>query len=471
MGLKALGTALPPAFKDRMREQLGDEYGAFIESYGQSSLRALRLNPLKMEKKELIDLFSQNKGLAPFFHLENIPWEETGFYYGSEDEPGRSPYHDAGVYYIQEPSAMLPVNLLMSGSSQGEEGLRILDLCAAPGGKSTQIAARMNGKGLLICNEVIPARCRILSENIERMAVRNAIVLNEEPDRLSERFEEYFDRILVDAPCSGEGMFRKNEAAVSEWSEEIVKLCAERQQEILKAADRMLKYGGTLVYSTCTFSKAENEETTEIFLKEHPEYRLKEQIRLMPHRIKGEGHFAAKLIKGEGDPSELSLRGKKGRASLSPEDVRDFFQFADENLVSVEDSVGITKKDPMGKALIRFGDNLYLAPGECPELTGLKVLRPGLQLGTSRKGHFIPSHALALSLKPGDFRRSVMLPVYTEGSGEGDLRIKEYLKGMTFPFEGENGWYLICADGFSAGFGKLSGNVMKNHYPKGLRRQ
>ena len=238
---------LPQEFENRMKKMLGEEYPDFAASYDRERFQSLRLNPLKADREKFLEQ-------APF-SLSPVPWAEYGFYYESSEQPGKHPYHDAGVYYIQEPSAMAPAEYL-----DAEPGEKILDLCAAPGGKSTQIAVKMRGKGILVCNEIHPARAKILSENVERMGIRNAIVLNETPQKLAEHFTEYFDRILVDAPCSGEGMFRKNETACEEWSMENVRLCAERQDEILDCAASMLRPGGRLVYSTricamCTSSQ------------------------------------------------------------------------------------------------------------------------------------------------------------------------------------------------------------------------
>ena len=391
-------------------------------------------------------------------------------------------------------------------------GERILDLCAAPGGKSTQIAAAMRGEGLLICNEIHPARAAILSENIERMGVRNALVLNETPDRLADRFPGFFDRILVDAPCSGEGMFRKNEAAGEEWSPENVQMCAERQREILEYAYQMLRPGGRLCYSTCTFAPAENEGSIGWLLKKHPDLYvlpvpmpegfapghpewadmeeveemeetagqtsgpeagsasgpapgLEHTMRLWPHRLRGEGHFVAVLEKaGETGTKEQSAkqeaeklpakrtRRRDGEKGLGEKDYAEFSAFAQENL-----------RVQLSGIYLRFGEQLYLAPEETPVLRGLKVLRPGLHLGTVKKNRFEPSHALALTLKPEDAAHAVSLD--TEGR-----QVKDYLNGLTFPAEGEKGWYLICADGCSLGWGKLAGGIMKNHYPKGLRK-
>ena len=493
---------IPEKFKERMKLLLGGEYEDFMAALEQERYQALRVNPMKMDREEFLRK-------APF-SLSPVPWEENGFYYEKKEnlpQPGKHPWHEAGVYYIQEPSAMSAVPFL-----EARPGERILDLCAAPGGKSTQIAAAMRGEGLLICNEIHPARAAILSENIERMGVRNALVLNETPDRLADRFPGFFDRILVDAPCSGEGMFRKNEAAGEEWSPENVQMCAERQREILEYAYQMLRPGGRLCYSTCTFAPAENEGSIGWLLKKHPDMHvlpipmpegfapghpewadmeeveemeetagqtsgpeagsasgpapgLEHTMRLWPHRLRGEGHFVAVLEKaGETGTKEQSAkqeaeklpakrtRRRDGEKGLGEKDYAEFSAFAQENL-----------RVQLSGIYLRFGEQLYLAPEETPVLRGLKVLRPGLHLGTVKKNRFEPSHALALTLKPEDAAHAVSLDA--EGR-----QVKDYLNGLTFPAEGEKGWYLICADGCSLGWGKLAGGIMKNHYPKGLRK-
>ncbi len=461
---------LPQEFVGRMKEMLGEEYEAFENSYEQGKYQSLRINPLKAGKNEFLE--------KQPFTLDIVPWCENGYYYSTDDTPGKHPYHEAGVYYIQEPSAMAPVEYL-----DVKPGERVLDLCAAPGGKSTQIATKMQGKGMLMCNEIHPARAKILSENIERLGITNAVVLNETPAYLSDMFEGYFDKILVDAPCSGEGMFRKNEEACTEWSLENVRICSERQDEILDCAASMLKPGGRIVYSTCTFAPMENEGSIYRFLKRHAEFAteivpmydgmtagklewyLKEDacteteveeqvartIRLWPHRLRGEGHYLAVLTK-KGQLSDFPGYCKNPpEKGISDKECDDFYAFCKESLVSV----------PQGTK-IKFGDQLYLVPENMPSLKGLKVLRPGLHLGTLKKNRFEPSHALALALSNETVRHSVN---YASDSYE----IKAYLNGQTLNYEGEKGWYLITVDGYSIGWAKLAGTVLKNHYPKGLR--
>lgn len=453
---------LPKEFLTRMEQLLGKEYPDFLQSYDRPRAQALRFNPLKGKLADFLER-------APFT-LRPVPWETNGFYYGQGETPGKHPYHEAGVYYIQEPSAMAPAAYL-----DPQPGERVFDLCAAPGGKSTQIAAAMQGRGILISNEIHPARAKILSENMERMGVTNAVVTNESPDTLAERFESWFDRIMVDAPCSGEGMFRKNEDAAEEWSPENVQLCASRQDKILECAAGMLKPGGRMVYSTCTFAPEENEGTISRFLEKHEEFILCETpkypgmepaggkwmkeapvslengIRLFPHRLEGEGHFLAVLQKKGASPE--GYRGSCGgcEKEAAKKELGEYFAFCRENL----------KQIPVGK-LLRFGEQLYLAPEDLPALKGLKVLRPGLHLGTLKKNRFEPSHALALSLSREEVCHTWELSAAAE-------EIRAYLSGQTFPAEGEKGWYLITVDGYSIGWGKLAGNTMKNHYPKGLR--
>ncbi len=490
MGLRMV----PELFLERMEKMLGADYPAFADSFGERKYQALRLNPLKknMLGESAATYLKPGSGRETLFELRPVPWESNGYYYSSQVAPGKHPYHDAGVYYIQEPSAMAPVPFL-----QVQPGDKVLDLCAAPGGKSTQIAAALEGEGLLICNEIHPARAKILSENVERMGIRNACVTNETPERLADRFPIYFDKILVDAPCSGEGMFRKNEGACDEWSPENVILCGERQDGILDCAARMLRPGGRMVYSTCTFAPVENEGSIARFLMRHPEFALEEMdktafgqaaenglmngqreylqyageeakslageaaelehtLRIWPHLVQGEGHFAAVLVKEGQVPEDYESRSTYGvEPGISEKELGDYLPFAKETLKGY-----MPGKNP-GKYL-KFGENLYLAPEELPALKGLKVLRPGLQLGTCKKNRFEPSHALALALSPEE-------AVHVWNLSSEDRTCIAYLNGQTFPADGEKGWYLICVDGFALGWGKLAGGMMKNHYPKGLR--
>ena len=428
---------LPEAFLTRMQAQLGGEYDDFLKSLERPRAVALRFNPLKGERPRL-----------PFVG-ENVPWEPEGFYYDPDSRPGIHVFLEAGVYYLREASAMAPVALL-----DPQPGEKVCDLCAAPGGKTTQIAGRMLGEGFLLCNEINPKRAKILSRNIERMAVSNALVTNEHPAVLAERFAGFFDRVLVDAPCSGEGMFRKEEAAVTDWSQETVEMCARRQAELLHSAAQMVRPGGRLVYSTCTFAPEEDEMTVAAFLKVHPEFAPEEvdapwfvpgenaSYRMWPHKLLGEGHFAAVLRKMEGNETETPIPA----GGKLPKEWQSFAK-----------ELGI--RLPEGKAAA-FGQNLYWAPADMPDISRLKVLRPGLELGTAKKDRFEPAHALALWLKECRNTQN-----YGPESGE----MKAYLHGEVVTSD-VKGWCLVQADGYSIGWGKGDGRVLKNHYPKGLRR-
>ncbi|MBQ7795329.1 MAG: RsmF rRNA methyltransferase first C-terminal domain-containing protein [Lachnospiraceae bacterium] len=477
---------LPEAFVLKMQTLLGDEAKKFFESYDDVRRYGLRLNPLKCggEIPEYVQ------------ELKRIPWAAEGYYYDETMRPGKHPFHEAGVYYIQEPSAMAVAEAL-----EPKSGERILDLCAAPGGKSTHLAGKMAQKGLLVCNEIHPQRAKILAQNVERMGISNAVVTNMEPAGLVDTFRGFFDGIVVDAPCSGEGMFRKDENARSEWSPDHVTLCANRQDGILDCAAEMLRYGGRIAYSTCTFSPEENEQAVARFLERHPEFhvevpvcaphfsaghadwaggcaKVEKTVRIWPHKVDGEGHFLALLVKGERSEREMFVEevsapvekkaksGKKGGKNAGKNagksagpDLGDFYSFCEDMIVDQE-WLAAEKK------FLTFGDNLYLVPAEMPEMAGLKVLRPGLHVGTLKKGRLEPSHALALFLKKEDVKRSLEI-----GSGE---QAEKYLKGETLTIPEEQsqlkGWVLVTVEGYSIGFGKADRGVLKNHYPKGLRK-
>ncbi len=467
---------LPPAFVAKMQKLLSAEWKEFELCYENNKYQGLRFNPLKKGlhrqnyKQLLLDLSIQE--------MEPVLWAEHAYYYPEEARPGRHPYHEAGLYYIQEPSAMCAASLLAP-----LPGERVLDLCAAPGGKSTQLASFLNQKGLLICNEIHPARCKILSQNIERAGIANAIVTNEDSKTLAKHFPEYFHKILVDAPCSGEGMFRKNPEAALEWSENQVEFCAKRQLEILENAAKMLMLGGTMLYSTCTFSPEENEGVIGYFLQTHPEFsivskenpyfssgnpawgnhmeELSHTFRLWPHRLNGEGHFAA-LLKKNGQITEseevLKKKSKSGKKLLE-----ELKKFTSQTLTEeMEDFI-------FSGDFTLFGEQLYRLPPDSPDLSGLRVLRPGLHIGSFGKNNFKPGHALALFLGQKNVKNSVSLSL-------SDKWTKMYYNGETLDCEAvktnaANGWCLVCINGYSAGWGKIAGGMIKNHYPKGLRKE
>ncbi|AOT72344.1 RsmF rRNA methyltransferase first C-terminal domain-containing protein [Geosporobacter ferrireducens] len=449
---------LPEQFLNKMKEFLQDEYEAFLASYEQPRVQGLRINTLKISVEDFLKI-------SPFT-LEPVPWCKEGFYYREEDRPGKHPYYHAGLYYIQEPSAMIPVEIL--GAQSGE---RILDVCAAPGGKTVQLANEMKGTGLLVSNEINLNRVKALIRNIELFGIHNAIVTNVSAEKLVNYFEGFFDRILVDAPCSGEGMFRKDEAMVKSWEKQGPDYYISIQAEILSYMSRMLKSGGQAVYSTCTFSREENEAVIEDFLERHKAFQLKpiehfknafgitapvanhsdiqiNTMRLWPHKISGEGHFAACLEKNRLE-KEFIARAENNQGISAP---REFIEFMEKNLViSFEGPYEI------------HGDQLYQVPKGVPSLRGLKVLRSGLLLGTLKKNRFEPSQAMAMALKKQDAQRTVD---FSSRSQE----VIKYLKGETLHIDGEKGWTLVCVDGFPLGWAKQTENLLKNEYPAAWRR-
>ena len=463
---------LPQPFVERIRKQLEEESESFLNALSLKAYKGLRLNSLKVDK-----LSQPFETIKEIFGLKPVPWCEEGFYYDAGSRPGLHPYHQAGLYYLQEPSAMLPVVMLAP-----QPGELVLDLSAAPGGKATQIVARMRNQGLLIANEIHPARAKILAENLERWGATNTVVTNESPERLVECFHEVFDRILVDAPCSGEGMFRKDANAIQEWSLDQVAACARRQKHILHSAATMLKPGGRLVYSTCTFAPEENEEQIARFLEAHPEYTLLEEKRIWPHLHPGEGHYVAVLAKRDESanptrepapvkPSKERKRNKeKKRADTGSwrEPWRQFEQFLDH--------ASLTWKPEQGCPIAR-GSQLYWLPEHeslkrhVDRLLGLKLLSPGLHLSHIKKGRIEPAHALALAMAPGSIANFVSFAPDQD-------ELQRFLRGETIHispsdergFNVEDGWVAVCVDGHALGWGKKVKSVIKNHLPKGLRR-
>lgn len=509
------GRELPEAFVEEMEALFGRlpgvsvaELPAFFKSLQGERSFGLRRNPLKYAKEEFEEKMP--------FSLTPVPWAEEGYFYRREEQPGKSPYHEAGAFYMQEPSAMIVAELL--GAKPGE---RILDLCAAPGGKSTHIAGKMRGEGLLVCNEYVPARAGILNRNLERMGVRNCVILSESAERLALRFPLFFDRVLVDAPCSGEGMFRKEEQALLQWSTENVAMCAERQKEILAEAAKCLRPGGVLVYSTCTFSEAEDETVIREFLEEHGEFQADETVfteilekagvcpgalpgtvRMWPHKLRGEGHFVARLIKGGGSgmsggqavsasaeempegqiaPAEempgrqaallpageascrqrhfpkgkrADSRPRENAKQSSGRDAEKYFQDFCRQYLRQEYRDELEKNG----TLVWKKECLFLVPENMPNLGGLRVERGGLFLGEAKKGRFEPAHTWAMTLK----KENVLQAVEAEEP-------TAYLRGESFADNGHSGWVLVLFQGKPLGWGKAGGNTVKNHYPKGLR--
>ena len=446
---------LPEEFLQRMKKLLGSEYDAFYACYSQNPLRALRVNSLKISTESFQNRFPYSLQKTPFC-------KESFFVEEAFQNPGRHPLHHAGAFYMQEPSAASVVTVLNPQPND-----KVLDLCAAPGGKSTQIAAALQGTGLLWSNEIVRKRAKILLSNVERMGIRNSVVSSCHPEALSERLAVFFDKILVDAPCSGEGMFRRDEQAAAEWSEEHVKTCALRQLSILQSAKRMLCPGGVLVYSTCTFSIEENEEVIFRFLKENPDFILEridvpfgrpgfaygQEALSYTRRIfpmdGGEGHFIARLRKTEGKKEKIPFY----QAKQLPSEMR---RLCEKMLKEVLAS-------PVEGILSMAGDTVLWLPEGLPELKGLTILRAGLALGNIRKNRIEPAHALFLAAQENDLYKtidfssdSIEIEKFLRGE---EIEVPSFLKGYTG----------VSVEHVVTGFGKASNGMLKNHYPKGLR--
>lgn len=462
---------LPQRFLERMQALLGAEFPAFAAVYDRPTTHGLRVNTLKLTP-------AQFEAISPF-PLEPLPWSPAGFVVSEEQRPGKHPYHAAGLYYLQDAHAQAVGEILAA-----QPGERVLDLAASPGGKTTHLASRMQNRGVLVANEIKTKRIGHLAANLERWGVRNAAITNETPERLAEFFGPFFDRVLVDAPCSGEGMFRKDPASRADWSEEAVAGCAVRQTAILHYAARLVRPGGRLCYSTCTFAPEEDEEVIEDFLQEHPEFEEeacpisgdplaregRPGIRLWPHTSPGEGHFVALLRKtGTGIPATDDRRPPPDERRL-PNAVRQLYEaFCREVLGEI----------PAIERLVQAGSRLYQLPEGLPSLDGLRLLHPGWWLGeikTDRSGHsdrFEPAHTLALA---GPWPRARTLALPPE-----DPALAGYLRGNTLRSSGEEGWLLVSvtpstgeaeplgAGPFPLGWGKRVQDIVKNHYPRGLQ--
>lgn len=426
---------LPEAFVSRMKSQLGEEFTAFLDAMNDPPVRGIRLNSMKPAA-----------GLERFREMPAVSWAPDAYELKADSAAGSMVLHEAGAFYLQEPGAMMPAAVL-----DAKPGETILDLCAAPGGKSTQIGIAMRGQGLLVCNEPIAKRARILSGNIERIGLPNTVVTCAWPEQLAERWPEGFDAVMADAPCSGEGMFRRVPESRSEWTPERSEGCAQRQREILKAAAGLVRPGGRLIYSTCTYNPQENEDNAEWFLREHPDFEA-EAFRIKdinapdgmyicyPHRLRCEGQFAAKFRrKGE---AKAVLPPEKSLPKPDREEIKT-----------------MNRLFPMlPQPSYRFGKTLVYLP-ECPDLTGINALRVGLHLAEIRGKAAVPDHAAAMSVFP---------PEITSVNLDGP-EAQRYLAGETTSSETE-GWLLLRYNGLVLGWGKGNGGMIKNHYPKGLRR-
>ena len=459
---------LPIEFEKKMKAFLGNEWDDFLYSYDNNRFQALRFNTLKVQSPEERMRILKTLKISSD---KKVSWANEAYYFDENVRPGKHPYHEMGLYYIQEPSAMSAAALLAP-----KPGMRVLDMCAAPGGKSTQLATYLGDSGLLVSNEINTQRSRILSQNIERMGIKNAIVTNEDSFVLASHFPGFFNAIQVDAPCSGEGMFRKLPEAIEQWSMENVAICAARQKEILDNAAVMLKPGGTIVYSTCTFSKEENEDVIEYFLERHTDFTLEEMERFWPHKVDGEGHFVAKLVRRgsvdtgfKSDRQTKKIKNNKNRKNetkpaLTKENMKLLSEFLDETIS--DDMAALIKNS----RLVMFGEQLYRLPDMEVDIKGLKVQRAGLHIGEFKKQRFEPSHSLALALKLNDAKNVVKLTC-------DNPQTIGFFNGLSVMLSDEQaaeckkGWALVCVDGYTAGWGKVNGTQVKNHYPKGLRNK
>lgn len=459
---------LPIEFEKKMKAFLGDEWDDFLYSYDNNRFQALRFNTLKVQSPEERMRILKTLKISSD---KKVSWADEAYYFDENVRPGKHPYHEMGLYYIQEPSAMSAAALLAP-----KPGMRVLDLCAAPGGKSTQLATYLGDSGLLVSNEINTQRSRILSQNIERMGIKNAIVTNEDSFVLASHFPGFFNAIQVDAPCSGEGMFRKLPEAIEQWSMENVAICAARQKEILDNAAVMLKPGGTIVYSTCTFSKEENEDVIEYFLERHPDFTLEEMERFWPHKVDGEGHFVAKLVRRGSVDTDLKAdrktkknknsknRKNETKPALTKENMKLLSEFLDETIS--EDMAAWIKNS----RLVMFGEQLYRLPDMEVDIKGLKVQRAGLHIGEFKKQRFEPSHSLALALKLSEAKNVVKL-TWDDPQTTGFFNGQSVMLSDEQTAECKKGWALVCVDGYPAGWGKVNGAQVKNHYPKGLRNK
>lgn len=445
---------LPIEFENRMKTLLGDEFEAFKNSFNEPPVRAFRVNTDKISLEDF-------RKINPF-KSEKIPYVENGFYFDF-DGIGNHPYHHAGMIYVQEPAAMVPVE-----SIEINPEWKVLDLCAAPGGKSSQIKNKLGEKGVLVSNEIVPSRCKILTGNIERMGFKNVVTTCMHPQKLAKEFPNTFDMIMVDAPCSGEGMFRKEEIAIDEWSPENVKMCAERQAEILDCAVKMLRSGGYIVYSTCTFSLEENEMTVDNFLMRHTDFeicstteRVRENTadgisfdgckceninyarRCYPHKTKGEGQFVA-VLKHKGDTFDYSsvMQSTEKLDRVLIDFLNDTLRTYDEN------NVKIYNGNP-----VYFTPNFTVRKGS--------AFSCGVTIGEIRKNYIQPHHQFFMAMGK-DFKRKIQLSANSD-------EIKKYLHGEEFETDCSNGWASVLVDGCTVGGAKVSNGKAKNHYPKGLR--
>ncbi len=464
---------LPKSFEEKMKRLLLEDYNDYLLCFNEPRHYGLRVNTNKISVAEFLEI-------APW-PLSPIPWIHNGFYYdGEQIQPSKHPYYFAGLYYLQEPSAMTPADRLPINP-----GDKVLDVCAAPGGKATELGAKLKDKGVLIANDISNSRAKGLLKNLELFGIGNMLVLSEEPGKLTSYFQGYFDKILIDAPCSGEGMFRKDRKMIKAWEEHGPEFFSKLQRSIITQAAAMLRPGGQLLYSTCTFDALENEQTITYLLSEFPDFELcsiepyegfmpgipeladnnnselTKTVRIFPHKMKGEGHYIALLKKGSTTQTTAFIQ--KGNISVNssnksvklPKELSDFW-------TNISWDLDTSRIDI-------HGERIYYMPEDLPDLRGIRFLRSGLLLGELKKNRFEPSQALAMYLKKKDYKNILDFPVH-------DQRVMKYLKGETLDVEDitsalNRGWYLVCVDGYPLGFGKLAGQTLKNKYLPGWRCQ
>jgi NOL1/NOP2/sun family putative RNA methylase len=447
---------LPSKFIDEMKEMLGDEFDDFLASYDEDYYRGIRCNTLKITPSEF-------EKKVPFVS-EKVDWVQNGYYTSEDEQPAKHPYYFAGLYYIQEPSAMMPASQLPV-----EPGDRVLDLCAAPGGKTTELGAKLKGEGVLVSNDISASRAKALVKNVELFGIKNAMVVSESPDKLAERLEGYFDKILVDAPCSGEGMFRKVHSIAKNWEQYGSQYYADIQRTVLPSAVKMLKPGGMMIYSTCTFSKLEDEDSISFILENNPDMELIESHKLFPHKIKGEGHFVALLHKKDTATAlavESSAKDGKEKGTINKYDtkVRSKYKKISDEAFDFFESIGF--KIDVSRLWVNE-DRINMLPEDAPDLSRLRVLRTGLFLGEMKKGRFEPSQSLALALKAEEYPNVLDLKL-------DDDRVVRYLKCESIDVEdGEvsDGYCLVAVDGYPLGWGKVDKGRFKNKYLPSWRLQ
>lgn len=427
---------LPEKYQEEIKELLKDEYDAYIQSFHHDSIHSLRVNESKISVDEFIEIFP--------YHLEPISWSHNGFYYDANDPVTKHPYYYAGLYYIQEASAMLPAESLPIKDND-----RVLDICAAPGGKSTELGVKLHDTGVLFSNDISYSRCQALLKNLEKFGIRNSFVVSETPEKLSTYFEGYFDKILIDAPCSGEGMFRKDSSLISSWIERDSSYYVPIQKSIVENAIKMLKPGGCIVYSTCTFSNREDEEIIQYALSVDPSLKVQQLpyydgfvqneygTRLFPHKVKGEGHFVSLLV-------------KEGNVKDNP--IHDTYKYENDSLcMNFHNSKKVILKD-----------REYVVPNVDVNLKGLRIMRSGVLLGENKKNRFEIDDVLAMYLKENEYNNYINLQ-------DSDIRAIKYLKGETIDvsdIEVKDGLAVICVNGYPLGLAKITKGIFKNKYPK-----